>query len=247
MKLTVVGCGDAFGSGGRLQTCYHVESGGTRFLIDCGASSMIGLSRLGLSPDAIDTVFLSHLHGDHFAGLVWMLLHAQYVSRRTRPLTITGPVGVEQRFTDAVEVLFPLASKAPRSFDMRFHEYAEGRPLRVGAIEVTPYEVRHPSGAPPYALRLALEGKVLAFSGDTEWVENVAVAGRGADLLLIECYQWDIEVRAHMAWQTLAPRLPAIGAKRIVLTHMAEPMLARVGALTQKGIEFAEDGKVFDI
>lgn len=247
MKLTVVGCGDAFGSGGLLQTCYHVETGNTRFLIDCGATALIGLNRLGISPDTIDTVFLSHLHGDHYAGLVWMLLQAQYVSRRTRPLTITGPVGVEQRFFDTVEVLYPLASKAPRAFDMRFLEYKEGQPLRVGPVEVTPYEVRHPSGAPPYALRLALEGKVLAFSGDTEWVENVAVAGRGADLMLIECYQWEIEVRSHMAWRTLSPHLPAIGAKRIVLTHMAEPMLAQIGEISKQGIEFAEDGKVFVI
>ena len=49
MKLTVVGCGDAFGSGGRLQTCYHVEAARTRFLIDCGATALIGLARLKLT------------------------------------------------------------------------------------------------------------------------------------------------------------------------------------------------------
>ena len=53
MKLTVVGCGDAFGSGGRLQTCYHVETTDTRFLIDCGATALIGLNRVGLDPNAV--------------------------------------------------------------------------------------------------------------------------------------------------------------------------------------------------
>ena len=83
MKLTVVGCGDAFGSGGRLQTCYHVELGDHRFLIDCGATSIIGLNRCGIDPNGIATIFISHLHGDHFAGLVWWLLHAQHVAKRT--------------------------------------------------------------------------------------------------------------------------------------------------------------------
>ena len=41
MKLTVVGCGDAFGSGGRLQTCYHLDTGGEQLLIDCGTTSII--------------------------------------------------------------------------------------------------------------------------------------------------------------------------------------------------------------
>ncbi|MBN9259735.1 MAG: MBL fold metallo-hydrolase, partial [Hyphomicrobium sp.] len=64
-KLTIVGCGDAFGSGGRLQTGYHVDLGHHRFLIDCGATSLIGLDKLRLDPNAISTIFISHLHGDH--------------------------------------------------------------------------------------------------------------------------------------------------------------------------------------
>ncbi len=93
MLLTIIGCGDAFGSGGRMQTAYHVRSGSTSFLIDCGATALIGLERAGLSPDEIPTIFLSHLHGDHFAGLCWWLLHAQHVTRRTAPLTVTGLEG----------------------------------------------------------------------------------------------------------------------------------------------------------
>ena len=47
------------------------------------------------------------LHGDHFAGLVWWLLHAHYVTQRTAPLTIAGPAGIAQRFAAAAEALFP--------------------------------------------------------------------------------------------------------------------------------------------
>ena len=106
MKLTIAGCGDAFGSGGRLQTCYHVAASDTNFLIDCGATALIALDRLGLDTNRISTIFISHLHGDHFAGLVWWLLHAQHVARRTVPLTITGPEGIEARFVTAAEALF---------------------------------------------------------------------------------------------------------------------------------------------
>ena len=120
MKLTVVGCGDAFGSGGRLQTCYHVGSERGQFLIDCGASALIGLRRQGLQPNDIDTVFISHLHGDHFAGLVWFFLDGQHVSRRTRPLTIVGPETIETRFLAAAEALFPGSTQGKRRFEMQF-------------------------------------------------------------------------------------------------------------------------------
>ena len=81
MRLRFVGCGDAFGSGGRGNTCFHVTGGEVNFLIDCGASSMVAIRKWGVDPNAISTVLVSHLHGDHFAGLPFFLLDAQLISR----------------------------------------------------------------------------------------------------------------------------------------------------------------------
>lgn len=247
MKLTVVGCGDAFGSGGRLQTCYHVETRDTRFLIDCGASTLIGLDRQGIDANGVETIFLSHLHGDHFAGLVWWLLHAQHVVKRTAPLTITGPVGVEARFKAAAEVLFPGSTSIARRFEMIFLEYDEAVPLTVGSVKVTPYEVRHPSGAPPYALRFETEGKVLAFSGDTEWVEALVPAGRGADFMIMECYAYEGATRYHLTWRQIEENLPRFAPRRLMLTHMSHGMLSRRGTIHRPDVLFAEDGLVVDI
>ena len=194
MKLTIVGSGDAFGSGGRLQTCFHVAVRGEEFLIDCGATALIGMQQLGLDPDRVSTIFISHLHGDHFAGLVWWLLHAHYVTQRTAPLTIAGPAGIAQRFAAAAEALFPKSTEIERQFDMKFVEYAERVPLDIGSVRVTPFEVCHPSGAPPYALRIESDGKVLSFSGDTKWVDSLLPAANGADLFITECFGFSEQV-----------------------------------------------------
>jgi ribonuclease BN (tRNA processing enzyme) len=247
MKLTVVGCGDAFGSGGRLQTCYHVDTGSERFLIDCGATAIIGLNRLGLDPNAVGTIFISHLHGDHFAGLVWWLLHAQHVARRTAPLLITGPKGIEARFTTAAEALFPRSTAVARRFEMSFLEYEEKVPLDVGSVRVTPFEVSHFSGAPPYALRFEVGGRTLSFSGDSEWVESLVPAGAGADLFIIECYGFDSDVRYHMSWRTIEKNLGRIAAKRVLLTHMNASMLANRHEVKGPGLMCAEDGMMIDI
>ena len=247
MKLTVVGSGDAFGSGGRLQTGYHVDWAGGSFLIDCGATVLIGLRRLNLDPNTIGTIFISHLHGDHFAGLVWWLIHAKHIGKRTAPLTVIGPAGIAARFVSAAEVLFPGSSGVARSYEVNFIELEREKPLAVAGVSVTAFEVSHPSGAPSYALRFELAGKVLAFSGDSEWVENLVPAGRGADLYIMECYHFDGAPRFHMSWSTIAAELDRIGAKRVLLTHMGDAMLARRGEISDPRVLFADDGLVLDI
>jgi ribonuclease BN (tRNA processing enzyme) len=247
MRLTVIGCGDAFGSGGRLQTSYLVDAAGTRFLIDCGASTMIGLNRLGIDPNSVPAIFISHLHGDHYAGLVWWLLHAKHVGKRTAPLTIVGPPGIEARLNTAAEALFPGSTYTGRRHDLIFREITAGERCEIGTVAVTPFEVSHPSGAPSHALRFEVDGKVLSFTGDSEWVESLVAAGQGADLYIMECYQYDGAPRYHMSWTTISSHLDRIAPKRVLLTHMAQAMLARRGDVADPRVVLAEDGLTLEI
>jgi ribonuclease BN (tRNA processing enzyme) len=247
MRLTIIGCGDAFGAGGSLQTSFHVRSATSTFLIDCGASTLIGMRRLGLQPNDIDMVFVSHLHGDHFGGLPWLLVDAIYVSKRTRPLIVTGPKGTEARFLVAAEALYPNITTAERSFDLRFEEYAERKPLAVQGVTVTPFEVKHPSGAPPYALRLSLEGKVLAFTGDTGWVEVLCDVAKDADLFISECFQYNMVLPIHLDYRTIDANFAKLGAKRVLLTHMGEAMLANIGKVDPARYLIADDGMTLDL
>ncbi len=247
MRLTVIGSSDAFGSGGRLQTCFHVAHAQGAFLIDCGVTTLIGLARQGLDPTRVSTIFVTHLHGDHFGGLVWWLIHANHVAKRTVPLTVTGPKGLEQRFLATAEALFPDSTATVRAFDLRFIEYAERETLHVDGVRVTPFEVCHPSGAPPYALRIEADGKVVAFSGDTEWVESLVPAAAGADLFISECFAFDVEARYHLNWRTIERNLERLGAKRVLLTHMGEKMLANRAEVKDPRVVLAEDGLALDV
>jgi len=247
MKLMFIGSGDAFGSGGRLQTCFHVDTGEDAFLIDCGASAMIGLNRFGIDPNTISTIYISHLHGDHFSGLVWFLMHAYYVSKRAEPLTIAGPQGVEERYRAATEVLFPGSSGIKRKHDVTFVEYGIEQPTRIGPATLTGYEVSHPSGSMSCALRLEVGEKILSYSGDTQWVDNLIPCAEGADLFIAECYGYDKPVPYHTNWATLSANLPRLGAKRVLITHMNNDMLARQEEARAAGVLLAEDGLVVDI
>ena len=247
MRLTIIGCGDAFGTGGRLQTSFHVATAITQFLIDCGASTLIGMRRLGLDPNDVDTVYLTHLHGDHFGGLPWLLIDAQYIGKRTRPLTVAGPKGTEARFTAAAEALYPGSTQSKRAYDLRFIEYAERQSFHRDGVTVTPFEVHHPSGATPYALRFEADGRSFAFTGDTGWVEALCDAARGTDLLISELYQYDVPLDIHLDFKTIDANFDRLGTKRILLTHMGEAMLARSGEVDPARYLVSHDGMVLDL
>jgi ribonuclease BN (tRNA processing enzyme) len=244
MQLQFVGCGDALGSGGRYNTCFHVTGESVNFLIDCGASSLPALKRLGIVRDDIDLILITHFHGDHFAGLPFVLLDAQF-TRRARPLVIAGPQGIETKLTQAMEVLFENSSKTKQRFELSVVALRPGETRSFGAVDVMPFPVVHgESGGPFLAYRVEAEGRVIAYSADTEWTETLIPAARDADLFIAEAYYYDRIVKNHLSLKTLEAHLPEIKPKRLILTHMSDDMLGRLDTLDYTA---ASDGMVVEL
>lgn len=243
VRVTFLGSGDAFAGGGRFQACLHLAGGDEPLLLDCGATTLVALRRAQIDPGSIGFVALSHLHGDHFAGLPWLILDGQF-SERTRPLEIAGPPGVRERVERTFEALYPGATGVQRAFPTNFAELSERTACELGPARITPFEVRHSSGAPSYALRIEYGGKVIAYSGDTEWTDVLIDVADGADLFVCECNFYDLRAPGHLNYLTLAEKRPQINCDRIVLTHMSERMLAH---LAEVEFEAASDGAVISL
>jgi ribonuclease BN (tRNA processing enzyme) len=239
VTVTFAGSGDAFGSGGRYQACIHLRSSGFRpVLLDCGATSLSALKRAGLDPGEIAAVFVSHLHGDHFGGLPFLILDGQF-SRRTAPLAIAGPPGTARRLTRAMECMFPGSSAVSRRFGVEVTELEPGTAGTVCGIAVQTWEADHPSGAPALLLRLDLAGKTIAYTGDTAWTDALADAAADADLLIAEAYYRDKNVPYHLRFADLEAHRDQLTARRIIITHMSADML---GYQHEAGFEPARDG-----
>lgn len=241
-----IGSGDAFGSGGRLQTCILVTDGAWRALIDCGATSLVGLKGAGIDPASIDLVVISHLHGDHFGGLPFLLLDAQFNSRRSTPLVLAGQADLEGRLRAAMEVLFPGSHRALEKVDVRFETLAPGPAHTVGPATVEVFDVDHACGSPPFAVRLTTpSGTTVAYSGDTAWTEALVEAADGADLFIVETYLHDRTVPWHLDHATVAANLDRLRAGRVIGTHPGADMVDRDPATL--AVPLARDGLVVEL
>jgi ribonuclease BN (tRNA processing enzyme) len=247
MRITIVGSGDAFGSGGRFNTCFHLVTGGRTVLIDCGASTNTALKQQGIDLGSIDAVILSHLHGDHFGGIPFLLLDAQYMTRRDRPLVIAGPPGTRARVDAANEVFYAGSSKTEWRFPWSVIEIPVGVATDVLGLAVTSAEVLHSSGAPSTALRVTDGAKTLAYSGDTQWTDALLPIARDADLFICECYEYERDLTGHLNWKTLQAHIADFRARRVMITHMSPTMLSRLDELRQSGVLVAEDGLALDL
>jgi ribonuclease BN (tRNA processing enzyme) len=247
MRLTIVGSGDAFGSGGRFNTCFQVQTATAKMLIDCGASSLVALRALGLDPNQLDGVILSHLHGDHFGGLPFLLIEAQHLSRRQRPFVIAGPRGTRARLEAALEVLFPGSVATKWRFSWEVIEVEPGQANDVLGHRVVTAEVLHPSGAPSTAVRLSDGTVTLAYSGDTEWTDALLPIADGAALFIVECSGYAGRIPYHLTWEILKLRLSDLRARRVMITHMNPAVLAHLDEIRAAGVLVAADGDVLEL
>jgi len=240
--LRVLGSGDPFGSGGRNQSAYLLEAGGVRILLDCGASAVASLKKLGIDTAGIDLVLLSHFHGDHVAGLPFLFHDYQHATLRRSPIRVAGPGGAGRRVEAIYRVLFPRCGARRRRFQVEYRVLRAGRSFRPpgrAGVRIVPFRVRHASAGEGFGYVLDVQGRRLVYSGDTGWFEGLARAARGADLFLCECTHLAGGTGGHLSLADLKARRPEIAARRILLTHLGPAFAGRRKA---GGFELARDG-----
>jgi ribonuclease BN (tRNA processing enzyme) len=240
VTVQVVGAGDAFGNGGRFQACVSVRAPEGHALLDCGATSLVAMKRLAIDPGTVDVVLVTHLHGDHFGGLPFLILDGQF-SRRSRPLVVAGPPGLAERLPRTMEALYPGSSTVQRRFAVEIVELPARVETPVGPFRATAYPVDHASGAPAYALRLLAGGATIACSGDTAWTDSLLEAANGADLFVCEAYTYERAVRYHLPYAAIREHRDRLGCRRLLLTHPSPDLLAHRADLAD---DLAEDGQI---
>jgi ribonuclease BN (tRNA processing enzyme) len=244
MKLHVLGCGDAFGSGGRNQSGYLVQAANRLFLLDCGPTTLLAMKRAGFDPCRLDVIILSHLHGDHFGGIPFFFIEYLYLKARETPLTIAGPEGTEERVQNLFKIMYGDGANSKEIPPARFQVLHPEESTAVDGIEVFPFQVPHQAHDVSLGLKVAYEGKQILFSGDSLWIDRFIEQARGVDLFLCECSFYREQPGMHVNYHALEAKLSRLGCRKLFLTHLGEEMLRRRGELA---VAVAEDGMVIEV
>ena len=241
-RVRFIGSGDSFGNGGRFQTCILIDGVGYRFLIDCGATSLVALKRTGIDPASIDAVLLTHFHGDHSGGVPYLILDGQF-TKRERPLVVAGPPGVRERMMAIFEAALPTSSRTEQRFGVTYVELRE-KATRIGPLEVVALPVAHLPETGPHGLRVRVDDRIVAYTGDTEWCDALPRLADAADLFIAEAYSFEKRIPQHLSHATLLAHRDELRAKRIVLTHAGAETLAHRSELAWP---LADDGTEIEI
>lgn len=240
MFIRCLGSGNAFGDGGRFQTCYYLRHAGKGVMLDCGASTSTAMKKQNLSEADVDVILITHLHGDHFGGLPFLLCEIVAMNRRMKPLAIIGPEGLKKRTIDSLDCLYP-GIELEGGPTVMFHSYSTGFRFLHDDISITPYRAIHSEGTNPHMLRIEWNGIVVAYTGDTQWTDDIIPLSDGADLFICEASAFRKPAYNHLSVEELSANRERLRAKRIVLTHPGPETLSNLDGIP---FELAMDGDI---
>jgi ribonuclease BN (tRNA processing enzyme) len=242
VRVTFIGSGNAFADGGRSHACILVSTTGVSLLLDCGGSSLPAIKR-EIDPEAIDAIAISHLHGDHFGGIPYLVIE-QHFAGRTAPLAIGGPRALPERLRAAESALYPDFFRNTKvGFPIR-ETLLGANEVELGGALVSALPVKHVAESDPHGLRVRVGTKLIAYSGDATWSDELARVAKGADLFICDASSFDSDDPSHISYRTLLSHRSELDCRRIVLTHLGAETLARIGELE---LEHAVDGTVLDV
>ena len=236
VEITFLGTGSASAPDGRQNSCIVVRDGTTTLLLDCGSAALPAITRT-LDPARIDAVLVTHLHGDHFGGIPYLVMHERFAGR-TRELVIAGPPSLDERLHRLSLALYADYYEQPLPYALRLVSLADVE-LAIGGARIAAIRVAHAPDSDPYGLRVRIGGKLIAYTGDAQWSDALPALADGADLFITECTTWESRWPGHLSARELAARRDELRCGRIVLTHLGPEAVAHQRELPY---EVAADG-----
>lgn len=236
LHLAFVGTGNAFAEGG---LCWNGFVAGGRYLFEAPPTALMALNKMGIEPNDLEAVILSHHHGDHFLGLPSLILHWKY-RKRTRPVVIIGPPGTEELTRTIGNAVYPGLFEV--AFPLIFQTAKPGTPHRVCELEVEPVEVKHDERlSMSLGYNCRLNGRTFAYTGDTALCDGALDMARSAEVLVAECASRADNIPVHM---NLVKDIPILRSamkpeSTLLLTHLGAGIDTTSIPMTEAAKDFA--------
>ncbi len=239
LELTFLGAGNAF-AGDRYWSSFVLNR---RYLFDAPPTVLPHLNKLGIPTLDIAAVFVTHFHADHFFGLPFLYLDYEYLSDRTEDLVIVAPPKGEETVEELSQLGFAGLTRGSRHYRRVYQEASDGVQGSAGGLRYRAVAVEQSSegSLDCFGYKVELEGRALAYTGDTIMCEGVRELARGVDVLVIDCTCWEDPCEHHMSFREVSRfRREVPPETTFVLTHLD---VGEAPATELEGMIVAEDFK----
>jgi len=217
LDLLFLGSGNAFAQG-RYWSSFLLNG---RYLFDASPVALPHLKRAGVDLAAIESIFISHFHADHFFGLPFLLLEYAEHTSRTGDLTIAGPSGIEERVRLITDAGFPNVFSKERGYRETFVDVRDGFRGEIGALSYLARSVKHVDGLECFGYRAEVDGRIVAYSGDSVYCEPLVELADGADVFVVECSCWEDTCGPHLGPNEIRELRRRLGPRTtFILTHL---------------------------
>ncbi len=237
--VTFLGSGDAFCAGGRNQASYMVSNNESTVLLDCGTGALAAMKSIGADPASIDGILLSHLHGDHFAGLPFLFMEYIYLQPRQRPLRIAGPPGAHERIQALFSAMYRNTASRPLPFPLEVEELLPRSLWTNDKLKALPFAVPHQKDELSFGFFIEVGPSSIAYSGDSGWTEELVERSAGTDLFICECSFYQTRLWSHLDYPRIVENRHRFETRRMILTHLGREVLAKTAEIE---MEMAHDG-----
>ena len=232
----------------RAQSSNLLIVNGTHYVVDAGDGVARRIAKAGVNVREIGTIFITHHHDDHTAGL-GTLLSVAWDQNRTKPINVYGPPRTEalvkaavQYFNISAEIRIADGGRSIPIAEVFFgHDVGTGViyedvNIKVIAVQNSHFAFHEGPAAgkhKSYAYRFETPDRVIVFTGDTGASDAVTELAKDADLLVSETSscQGRMEEMAHDGrWQAMSPAEQAGIVRQMTQGHMALDEIGKMAA-----------------
>lgn len=191
-----------------------------KLLIDMGNGIIKKLKQTGHAIENIENCLITHLHGDHFGDIPFLMLD-RFFYQIERPVHIYGPKGMKSKVKELFDLLFPGDYERVQAVaKIDFIEFEKMEHINIGSeTYVTSFEVEHGNFKPAYGFIVEKGDEKIGFSGDSAYCEAIEKIVEQSDFSVLDMSSMEAK-KAHMGLEDILKIAQAYPHKKIATTHM---------------------------
>lgn len=243
MKIQLIGTGSigAFQS----SACTLLDD---EILVDMPNGAVKKLKQFGIDINKIKSVLITHLHGDHFLDIPFLIFE-KFFTKNSDEVKIYCPLETKKKVKEIFDITFPGDYEViSKNTNINFYEINDLNKKEIlENIFITPYLVEHGDLKNSYGYVVEKEGKRVGFSGDSRLCDNIEKIVQNSDISILDTSLPENGHNAHMGLNDIEYLCNKYKDKKIIAIHMNDITREKAKLKNIDNLIIPNDGDIINI